>query len=227
MEKNKVYVEFNDESSRNLEIYNVSDIDELEEGTLFGTITDVYKMHAIYPTCSFDEGQLYYEWEDIDLEFPGSEFDNGKKIPLIFKKLDGNRAQELLSGEVFIVTSSFKKMFGPDSWKKDLSDLKKDFKQYEKENVVIEPLARPTFSDQDITAIFEVNDEFKLFYSEETLKDRDEIDEIKAVLIYAKEQGCDIYRETLKNFMYIVECVAESDNIIYDFENTDHSSKKL
>lgn len=144
---------------------------------------------------------------------------------MIFKKLDGNRAQELLSGEVFIVTSSFKKMFGPDSWKKDLSDLKKDFKQYEKENVVIEPLARLSCSDQeDITAIFEVNDEFKLFYSEETLKDRDEI---KALLIYAKEQGCDIYTETLDRFMYTVECVAESDNIIYDFENTDHSSKKL
>ena len=47
------------------------------------------------------------------------------------------------------------------------------------------------------------------------------------MLIYAKEQGCDSYRETLKEFMYIVECVAESDNIIYDFENTDHSSKKL
>ncbi len=225
MEKNKLYVEFNDESARELEAYNVSDIDELEEGTLFGTITDVYKMHAIYPICSFDEGQLYYEWYDIDLEFPGSEFDNGKKIPLIFKKLDGNRAQELLSGEVFIVTSSFKKMFGPDSWKKDLSDLKKDFKQYEKENVVIEPLARLSCSDQeDITAIFEVNDEFKLFYSEETLKDRDEI---KALLIYAKEYGCDHYRRTLEEFMYIVQCVAESDNIIYDFENTDHSSKKL
>lgn len=220
MEKVKQEIEFNG-SIRQLRKYDISDTTELEEGMLFGTITSIFNIFAIYPAFNYQDGQFESCMNYIDCEFPEND---DKVIPLIFKKLDGNRAQELLSGEVFVVTtvSSNLGCFSDNS-DRIPENFREDLAKYSKENVFITATAEDIYG-HDIKAIFEVNDEFKSLYSDETLQNKNQIVEL---LRDAKEQGRTIFEERFQNYISEVHRIAETDNMLYDYYHVEHSSKKI
>lgn len=224
MEKVEQKTNFN-ESIRYLQKYDISDITELEEGMLFGTITSRFNIFAIYPTFDYRDGQFESGMNYLECEFPGTEFDDGKMIPLIFKKLDGNRAQELLSGEVFVITtlsSNLGCFF--DNSDRTLEKFQEDLTKYSKENVLITATAEEYDDRSDVKAIFEVNDEFKSLYSDETLQNKNQIIEL---LRNAREQGRTIFKQEFQNYMGEVHSIAETDNVLYDYDHVEHSSRKM
>jgi hypothetical protein len=222
-------IRIDEEEEYSLDQYNVEDITELEDGTIFGTITSKFEIEALLPFFEYDEGQIkscitnncddvceYYDLGDGILS-------GGEAIPLIFKKVSGNIAQELLSGELFVVSTSIRKIDGINSLEREIENFQNDVESYSKNNIFILTNGFYEADDKEINGIFTVSDMFKSLYSKKTLPKKDEL---ISVLKSIKNQGQVRFKEKLQEYISEVQGIAQTENEIYDFDYNSQSAKR-
>jgi hypothetical protein len=225
MEIKKIRINFNRRVPCNLGIYDINSINELEDGTLFGLITNKKCMDFIYPeyknfnNCIKSVNQIFAD--QIDL------YSCGKDVPLIFKKIGNNLAQELISGQTFLVASDVEEIIGLPEESKNMEEFQNDINTYSKDNVVLLSLAHLYNEDGktstgDLTkAIFAVDDAFKVLYYNESLIAKEVIEES---LLSLKEKAKSYFNHQLANIAEYVSAIAYTDNFLYDLE---HPTKTL
>lgn len=188
--------------------YDISDIRELEEGMLFGLMSNQIDIYALTPDYSYDEDGSFINAisgrninEESKKDFLLEE--DGFK-PLIFQKLNDNRIQELLSGKIFWIVP---KEYDLDFCSFDsLKDFQEKMKRYSEENLVISQIENN---------ILVVNDRFKAIYSEKTLPHQEEL--IKS-LEELKQLGVKFFKSDLQTLINGVQGIAEFDNMLYDIK---------
>lgn len=223
-------IKINKDEEEFLEQYNIEDITELKDGMLFGTITSKYEMDTLLPYFEYDQGQIkscIASYRDVVCEYydlGDGILSDGKSIPLIFKKISGNIAQELLSGELFVVSTSIEKIDGINSIERKIEDFQSDVENYSKNNILIHTNPFYEADNKDINGIFAVSDMFKSLYSEKTLPKKDEL---ISVLKSIKNLGQVIFNEELQEYIIEVQGIAQTENEIYEFDHVEHSLRKM
>lgn len=222
-----------DYSSINVSAYNIKNITDLEEGTIFGILVSKYDMDVIYPLIDFVDGNLKYclstsltsfsnpisKKFKIDSDVLNCEYG----LPLIFKKLNDNLAEELLSKETFIISRG-------NIYKKDdinnldvgLEKFQKDVEKYSDNNVIIYVKAKEFCSDRDVNCFFVVDDRFKYLYSRETLSKREEVIKILKTI---KQQSKTYFEDKYKEIVSVGRSIADTENLIYDTEHAEYKIK--
>ena len=77
--------------------------------------------------------------------------------------------------------------------------------------------------EKQTNGIFTISDKFKSLYSKYTLSKKDDvITSLKSI----KEQGRAHFKQQLQEYIDEVHSIAETDNVLYDYDHVDHSSKK-
>ena len=223
-------IKIDEDEEERLDQYSIEDITELEDGMLFGTITSKFEMEALLPYFIYDQGQIkccisnyiddvceYYDLGDGILS-------GGEAIPLIFKKVSGNIAQELLSGELFVVSTSIEKIDGINDLEREIKNFQNDVENYSKNNIFILTNGFYEADDEEINGIFTVSDMFKSLYSKKTLPKKDEL---ISVLKSIKNQGQVRFNEKLQEYISEVQGIAQTENEIYEFDHVEHHSRKM
>jgi hypothetical protein len=226
METRKINISCNGHFVGNLGIYNIESINELEDGTIFGLITNKAYMDVIFPSSVTRDGYFNNYIINVDedvaatIGFTSKTYASNNDIPLIFKKLGNNYAQELISGLTFFIANETEEIIGSDEEGKTIEEFQRDLKKYSNDNVVLLNLVK-TFEEGTIPAIFVVNDRFKVFYYDEALLSKEEI---KKALISLKAAAKNYYNIQMEDIIENAIAVAYTDNFLYDIE---HSTKKL
>ncbi len=203
-----VFFDVNQKCQECLWKYNISSIQELEEGMLFGLMSNQIDIDALIPDYSYDiDGNFENAINSRNISNESEKdflLENDEFKPLIFQKLNDNRIQELLSGKIFLVAPIEDDLgFHPvDS----LKDFQETIKRYSKGNLVISQLE---------DNIFEVNDKFKAIYIEKTLPHQKEL--IKS-LEELTQLGANLFKSDLQTLINEVQGIAEFDNMIYDMK---------
>ena len=204
-----------------LQQYDVESINDIEEGTLFGALVGKNNMAVIYPYQEFVLGELehgmtaYSLFDNMDLN--SNSFSDYKRVPLIFKKLNDNLAQEILSGKVFaIIANEYEDQ-------KDFNNLEIGFDKFQEymkrysdnTNIAIKCTAMESSQNRTISGIFVVDDSFKYLYGRDTIPRRDDIlDALDNMDIRAKAcfiQACEDYVNTTRD-------IAETENLFYNLK---------
>lgn len=207
-------------------IYDINDVQQIKENELFGIIPSEIKLMAPFVSV---ENNSYCFLVGLDLEdssYYSDEIDiiNGKDIPLIMRKLSGNLAQEVLSGEVFVLTGNFGKFESPimssDS-KKDFELFQKNISKFADNNVVLSCTARELAvggSKKIDNAFFVIDDAFKYLYNEETLSRKDDIiAALKSLKSMAKAEFDEDFKKVVNTF----HSIANTDNFLFDIEHSE------
>lgn len=237
-------IRFNDEGARDVTFYDVTSIQDIKENELFGIIVSKFNMSVIYPDVNFyDNGNISYDF-GIDDEFIGMQESypdeigaivGGEDVPLIMRKLNDNLAQEVLSGEIFVIDgllNAFDDNNGIYNAVNNysLESFQKNASKFEKSNVMLscvaEEWAPSGVKDEDKEyhehAYIVVDDNFKYIYNEETLSRKDDI---IAALKYIKSIARAKYDEEYKKSIAAIQGVANTDNLLYDLEHSKPEDK--
>ena len=184
--------------------------------------------YCITPDISYNEdGSLEYDLSDVDLQDMGIDVDNeslNEDLPFIFRKMKGNLAQEVLSGEIFVLSGK-----GEDKRENGLctSLTPEEFQsvepQYANNNVLINCGAIEHATEEFIpNAFFQINDGFKSSYGYHTLPNKEKIIEaIKSI----KKQSKKNFDDDLAKCITEVQNIAETDNFLYDLEHSTSENK--
>ncbi len=231
-------INFNDGVCKDFRQYKVDGISDLEEGTIFGIIASKFDMAAIYPGFSFaDDGNVTYHlnkdydiiqdyfYEKDEQSEKADVIEGGEDRPFIFKKLKGNLAQELLSGEVFILAKNpSKDDYDFDNFELGIENFQQAVEQYKNNNILICSNVERWGGKGSSDGIFVVDDEFKDFYGKMTLQYRDEI---AKVLVSLKQYGGKIFTEKYTECVGKAQEVAVVDNFLYDAEHTEEKPRTM
>ena len=222
MEVKQERVIFNDDSSVEVQAYDVDGITDLPEGEMFGIIASKYDMDVVSPVVEFmDGGVLEYAlstFQDVipeEIDIDSDVLSGGEDLPLIFKKIKYNLAQELLTGKTFIIgrnnsvdTEDF------DELSTDIKWIQQEVETYKDNNVLIYCDAQEVNSqDKTSSGLFVVNDGFKALYNDQTLSKKEEV--IKA-LNSIHQQAKAHFDSNYKKCIDVVQGVANTDNLLYD-----------
>ena len=227
MEITHAWVKYNDELIH-LRKYNVNGVlSDLEDGTIFGIIASQYNIDLICPSILFEDGEIQYYLSTYDnviakkFDLKKNVFSSDEDRLLIFKKLNGNLAQELLSGEVFAV-SSFESKDTDDIGNSDigLEKFQQAIEKYKDNNIIIYSDIR--LHENDESGIFVVDDEFKQLFSKEILPIKEDVIE---TLVSIKQQAKEKFDEEYLECIDTVHEIALTDNIIYDLEHSNSENK--
>lgn len=194
--------------------YQDMDINSLKRGTFFGLLVSTDNMIVMRPNADIYEDEIDFNLaadQDRDkYKLRNKVFE--KTIPLIFKKLDDNFAQELLSGLVFSVRSYTDEIEETDSYELNNKEFQKVIERYTDNCILIDASYEPVYVADDNL--------FKLLYSEKTLPRKQEI--IKA-LKSLNNRANTIFNNCLESHIKDMQSIAEVEDIMYD--NTEHKKK--
>ena len=216
----------------NLSIYDINDINKLENGSYFGMITPIDIMDIIYPKLdSKSDGNLNYsfaisqnkdipkidnELKKMAIDFSSFEHFKCHDLPLIFQKIDENFVKELISGELFATTFRENYPFQLTDTPMNMQTFQKELAKYSNNNVVIYcPGVELADEDGELShsGILEVNDVFKYLYGRDTLPRRKEI---ATTLRKIKMQAQTYFNKELEKCIDISQNIANTDNFLYD-----------
>lgn len=235
---------YNDDGFKDVTFYDVASIQDIRENELFGIIVSKFDMSVISPDINFyDNGNISYDFE-IDDEFIAMEaypeefgaIIGGEDVPLIMRKLNDNLAQEVLSGEIFVI-SGLRNQFDDNNGiynavnNYGLETFQKNASKFEKSNVMIscvaEEWAPSGVEEEDRTikenAFIVIDDYFKNLYNDETLSRKDDV---IAALRFIKSSAKAKYDEAYKKSVDAIQSVANTDNLLYDLEHTTENKPK-
>jgi hypothetical protein len=225
-EEEKMGINYNGYFAEGLVTYDIKSINELEDGTLFGLITNKAYVDVIYPEYSCNKGDYNNYIKSIDedvfsnIGFVSKIYSSGNDIPLIFKKVGQNLAKELISGETFLIASDSEELIGNPNYTRDMNKFQEDIDKYSKNNVVLLNLAK-SYIDGTKPAIFTVNDAFKVLYYDDAYLVKEEILKNLQTL---KAHANSYFKNKMDAIIEQTAEVAYIDNFLYDIE---HSTKKL
>jgi len=197
-----------------------NNIENIKENELFGLIISDYCFSMIVPEFHFSKDGCYTFRMGI------TRFNNTEKIcfdfnvPLIFRKLSGNLVQEMLTGEIFVI-HDFKDE--PDE-KEELDKMKVfqgQIERYKNNNVILNDGWYTEVAAYN--AYFVVDDGFKKLYCDETLARRDEV---ISALKELSEKGKQRFNQNLNKLIDCCQTIANTENLIYDFESGDKGIQK-
>lgn len=236
-------IKFNDDG-REVTFLDITSIQDIKENELFGIMVSKFNMSVIYPDVNFyDNGNISYDF-GIDDEFIKMHKNypekigaivGGEDVPLIMRKLKDNLAQEVLSGEIFIIDgllNPFKDNNGIYNAVNNynIKSFQNNASKFEKSNVILSCVAEK-YKPIDVKgekiewhehAYIVVDDYFKYLYSEETLSRKDDI---IAALKYIKTIARTKYYEEYKESINAIQSVANTDNLLYDLEHSTPEDK--
>lgn len=199
-------------------LLGVNDVSEIEEGTLFGLVFSEDDLYNIAPETDFnDTGDLIYQFDDLIIEEAGIEVNSSvisDNLPFIFKKLNGNLAQELLSGEIFVLSGKDANgLTAPLT----ATEFQNALSKYSKYNVLIYCGATEWRTEKYIPdTFFKITDGFKSLYGYQTLPHKDEIiGAFKSIT----EQSRKIFAAEFKKCVGDAQSIAETENLIFDVEH--------
>ena len=215
METKKTKIEiYGDNKVYELNVYSVVSVSELKEGTIFGTLTDIDRISFIHPTTVINDGEHKCYFTVYDDYF---EKTFKKSVPLIFEKMDGNFARELLTGHVFVLGNYDEPEDIDDICNSNIDNatFQNGFEKYKDKNVYIDVFSYN--EDDDFCCdIYEVNDAFKDLYRKYTLKYKDAVVEgLNDIAAEAQKT----FDEEFKLLMIESKDMATIDNMIYDAQN--------
>ena len=207
-------------------LLNVDSIDDIPEGTLFGIVAHVEETSIVYPYITH-EGNFSMIMDNKLITHIYEKINSAKNLVsdemlLMVKKIKGNLIQEVLSGEVLAFRGTDKDVYTFSKENFDTNDIGRNLSIEELQSRILK------YSDACVEiesrlndrydAFFEITDEFKNIYSQETLSQRDEIVEFfKECKKYAKEY----FKEKYIEFINIEHNIALTENVIYDLDNSD------
>ena len=210
-------------------LLGVDNVSQIEEGSLFGLVFSKGDLYCITPSINYnDDGSLgYYLSDYCDLEDMGIDVDNeslNEDLPFIFRKMKGNLAQEVLSGEIFVLS-------GYDLDKRENGlytsltpvEFQRVEPQYSNNNVLINCCVIENVTEEQIpNGFFQINDDFKSAYGYYTLPNKEKIIEaIKSI----KKQSKKYFDDDLAECITKVQNIAETDNFLYDLEHSTSENK--
>ena len=215
METKKTEIEiYGDNKVYELNVYSVVSVSELKEGFIFGTLTDIDRISFIHPTAVINDGEHKCYFTVYDDYF---EKTFKKSVPLIFEKMDGNFARELLTGHVFVLGNYDEPEDIDDICNSNIDNatFQNGFEKYKDKNVYIDVFSYN--EDDDFCCdIYEVNDAFKDLYRKYTLKYKDAVVEgLNDIAAEAQKT----FDEEFKLLMIESKDMATIDNMIYDAQN--------
>lgn len=196
--------------------YNENDISLLAEGTIFGMLTSLKIIKYLLPSIDFSCGRLQNHLDSYDLsqksinENPEALLFN-KDVPLIFKKTNGNKAIELLTGNEFTVTTDIKNVDDLSERGKGAEYFEKNINKYMDNTLIFQCKLDGVFEYKRYNGIFVVNDGFKYIYGKDVLsRKKDVIEAIEGL----KEQSKFCFDEGLEKCAIAKECIENTNNII-------------
>ena len=142
--------------TQTFELYDVKSVTEIEKGTIFGYISGTIQ-------CSYD----------IDGVTPGLD----KPTPLIFEKLEGNLAKELLTGNVFVMgmTECAEDINNVGDRRLSFEEFQKAYDTYKDSNVYIDIEKIDDTKKESICGAFVIDDKFKSIYNKYTLENKENV----------------------------------------------------
>lgn len=172
--------------------YNIKSITELEPGTIFGAIFRPQRALGVLPKLvDTEEGYKSFDFSEsshiVHLEIQD---DTVATIPMIFKKLDGNLVEDILTGIQFIIgdVEPFKVSNNNEEYT-CYDDLNASINKY----VEIESVGKALKDFRKVPIVFDsflfaevgqhylsnvalvVNDEFKAYYAQKVLSRKDDV----------------------------------------------------
>ncbi len=172
--------------------YNIKSITELEPGTIFGAIFRPQRALCVLPKLvDTEEGYKSFDFSsNASIVYLEIQDDSVAAIPMIFKKLDGNLVEDILTGIQFIIgdVEPFK-VSDINTEYKYVDDLNASIKKY----VEIESVGKALKDFRKVPIIFDsflyaevgqhrlsnvalvVNDEFKAYYAQKVLSRKDDV----------------------------------------------------
>ena len=195
--------------------YDIVSISELEAGTKFGIITS--DVGVIEPRCTTIKGDLSYSFYILEQEKM-----NTKHMPLIFEKIEGNLAKELLTGNVFVLGNGLTPLDIDDisTTIDDIEIFANGVKKYQ-DNSGYFNIGRTTGyvdgNHKGSCCPFVVDDAFKELFAKETLKNREEATRyLNSFSEYANaifDSSFDDVKNTARNIAEVDDFLFESDRI--------------
>lgn len=228
-------IKFND-GFKDVTFLDVTSIQDIKENELFGIIASKFNMSVTYPDVEFyNNGNLSYgftidnEIISLDNNYPEKikAIVGGEDVPLIMRKLNDNLAQEILSGEIFIIDGLLNSFDDNSKIYNSVNDysiesFQKNASKFEKNNVVLSCVAEKWMPSGEAKEYYEhayivVDDSFKYLYGKETLSHKDDI---IAALKYIKTIARAKYYEVYKESIDAIQIVANTDKLLYDLEHS-------
>ena len=155
-----------------------SNIYDIKENKLFGLFVSKESITAILPKIYVDQDHYINYDLKVDWYF-GEErlYDDifNENIPLVFRKLKGNYAQELLSKEIFIIDNGdyFNDWLNEE---KGYTPVIEKYNEYRNNNVLLDCVNYDPENKEEIDYCFcSIDKEFRKLYEEKTLSKKEEI----------------------------------------------------
>ena len=133
-----------------------SDIHDIKEGELIGLFIDKSAISGIFPNITIKNHSGIEYNLDIDFDYGSVKLCNSvfnSYVPLIFKKTEDNKVQELLSGQIFMLDDEI-------SLRKDIGlNINREFfdalrNKYKDNNIIISSYNAILETDEDIKYCF-------------------------------------------------------------------------
>ena len=194
-----------------LECYCCTSIADLEYGTFFGIMASKRSFATVIPDIvTPTSGDSKFELQanfHINDEVFGEHFGDAE-IPLIFEKLDGQYAEELLTGKKYRIYAGWCDNFDQNSTKEEISEM---LDELSVRNIRV--TCNDNSKDQELTcAVFVVNDKFKLKYGETTLPRRAEVAD---ALRQIDQRAAKAFKEGLEEYLGKMRAMAETEYEMY------------
>ena len=155
-----------------------NDIHDIKEGELIGLFIDKSAISGIFPNITIKNHSGIEYNMDIDFDYGSVKLCNSvfnDFIPLIFTKTEDNKAQELLSGQIFVLDdeTSLRKNI---ETKENVKSFDTFIKKYKNNNVIISSYNADLETEEDIKYCFcQVDSNFKKIYQEKTIPIKDDV----------------------------------------------------
>ena len=221
-------IEVNDDNVLSFEFYD-KNIRDIKSNELFGIIVSKFYMNTITPNIDIVNGNIAYNFS-VDYEFVSEDIDypndidaisGGEDLPLIMRKLKDNLAQEILSGEKFMLCGSFESI-RRNVYNKtgDISEYQNKEEIFKNDNIVLNCTSELSAYDEQgnktqKNSYIVLDDTFKEFYYDNTLSNKEDvIMALKYIKLKAKEQ----YYKEYKKCISRIQSVAYTENLLYDLK---------
>lgn len=181
------------------------------EGELFGMLCERNEIFSFEPDIHIPpaednpEDSLGIQYDYLcQNEIAKNVLNDVDFIPLILKKLDGTKAQEMLTGIIFRIGNEVDDML-------DYSDGDIETFQENYESIKESPM----FLSNARTRLFPVDDHFKVMYADNMREKKEEVVSKLEKLLEASKGN---FEKKMAEGILLAQSIAETENMIHDFE---------
>jgi len=200
-------------------VYNLEKFErEVETGELFGIFVECKHIYTIYPLIEENLKDLgvRYNVRLLDNSWAGCEvLKDIEGIPLILKKISEIYAQEVLTGNVFVIGNSNQINRKINEIKGDVRNFQSFTDKHENCKIVIYTEDYKGKYTGTINYQYVVDDKFKALYANCVLKNREKF---IATINESVDKARKVYNKKFEKDISDLQDIAISENLVFDFD---------